>query len=73
MGSSWTASEEVARSFMNGVWRTFEGASVLLRTEAPAEAAICCPLMLDDRYSEAEYLVDRRRLSRVEVMERARN
>ena len=41
-----------------------------LKTEAPIEAVICSPAMLDDRYGEAEYLVDRRRLRQVDIAER---
>jgi hypothetical protein len=67
-GLSWTADEEVARSFMNGMCRRSEGGSVLLRTKASAEAVICS---LGDHSGEAEYVVDRRRLSSVEVIERA--
>ena len=70
-GLSWTSSEEVGRSFMNGIWRTLEDGSVLLKTEAPADAVICSPLMLGDHYGEAEYLVDRRRLAKVEIIDRA--
>jgi len=43
---------------------------VLLKTEAPAEAVICSPMIVNDGYGEQEYLVDRRRLSRVDVVER---
>jgi hypothetical protein len=46
------------------------GGSVLLETLAPAEAIICAPALLDDRYGEKEYIVDRRRLTFVNVIDR---
>jgi hypothetical protein len=39
-GLSWTSSEEVARSFVNSIWRTFNGGSLLLKTEAPANVRL---------------------------------
>ena len=44
-GLSWTEDSEVARSFADGPYRTFEGGSVLLRTVAPAKAIICAPAL----------------------------
>lgn len=69
-GPSWTESIEVARQYAEGTWRTFKGGSVLLETRAPPEAVICAPAMFDDRYAEREYIVDRRRLSAVKVVQR---
>jgi hypothetical protein len=40
-GLSWTA--ELAKSFANGIMRTHQGGSVVLKTHAPAEAIICAP------------------------------
>ena len=70
-GLSWSATAEVARQYASsGTYRTFAGGAVLLETFARPEAIICAPLMHDDRYSEQEYLVDRRRLRAVMVLER---
>ena len=43
---------------------------MLLRTIAPPEAIVCSLAVLGDEYGEQEYLVDRRRLGRVEVVRR---
>ena len=69
-GLSWTQTEEVGRSFAQGLWQVSEDGFVLLKTEAPAQAVICSPMIVNDGYGEQEYLVDRRRLSRVDVVER---
>ena len=74
-GLSWTASREVATGFAEGIWQTFDGGSVVLETDAPAEAVICALHLhsqaLDLRdYEESEYLVDRRKLEQVRVIER---
>jgi hypothetical protein len=70
-GLSWTTDEQVADGFAQGLWRTMEGGSVVLRAVAPPEAIICdASLVDDDRYGEAECLVDRRLLSRVDVIRR---
>lgn len=68
-GISWTANLEVARGFANGIWRTFEGGSLVVTTLAPPEAVISVPGEEEDRYAEEEYLVDRR-LLKVDVAER---
>jgi hypothetical protein len=74
-GLSWTASREIAAGFAQGIWQTFDGGSVLLETDAPTAAVMCAlhlhPKALDLRdYEEAEYLVDRRWLKKVCVIER---
>jgi hypothetical protein len=70
-GPSWTESIEVARQYAErGFWRTFQGGSVLLETEAPPQAIICAPAMFDDHYAEQEYVVDRRRLTGIKVVQR---
>lgn len=68
-GMSWSASPQVADEFATNrpFPRSFQGGSVLLRAEAPPEAIICAP-GVDN--GEEEYLVDRRRLGRVEVLAR---
>jgi hypothetical protein len=69
-GMSWSARRDVAEGFALGIWRRFRGGSVLLETLAPAEAIICVPHLHDDTFEEAEYLVDRRRLSSVKILAR---
>jgi hypothetical protein len=69
-GLSWSADRGVGESFAQGLWQTCEGGSVLLESAAPAGAIICSPAMLGTDRDEAEYLVDRRRLARVAVLQR---
>ncbi len=68
-GLSWSMNRDVAETFAHGMWRTCQGGSVVLCTQAPAKAIICAAhLHLNDIYQEAKLLVDRRLLSRVEVL-----
>lgn len=69
-GMSWSSDRSTAEGFARGVWQAHEGGSVLLKTLAPAEAIFCAPALLGDEFAEGEYLVDRRRLVRVEVLKR---
>jgi hypothetical protein len=69
-GQAWTTDVKVARNAALGPFRSFEGGSVLLKTIASRQAIISAPAHGEDRYGEQEYLVDRRRLERVEVVER---
>ena len=69
-GMSWTASREVAEGFAEGMWRIFQGGSVVLAVEAPPDSIICALALLDNSYGEDEYLVDRRRLRNVRVLRR---
>jgi hypothetical protein len=69
-GMSWTGERTVAEGFALGAWRTFEGGSVLLEAMVPAQSVICSPHLLGDQLQEREYLVDRRRLGKVRVIER---
>jgi hypothetical protein len=69
-GWSWSDRAEVARGFANGFQRTCRGGSVLIKTRASAAAIISAPALLNNRYGEEEYIVDRRHLSVVEVRER---
>jgi hypothetical protein len=69
-GPSWSSDEGVARSFAEGNWRVSAGGSVLLKTVAPPDAIICAPTLHDASYGEFEYLVERRKLKKVEVVER---
>jgi hypothetical protein len=69
-GLSWTGERAVAEDFANREWRTTEGGSVVLQTLASPEAIICAPCLHDDGYGENEYLIDRRRLGGVTVLQR---
>jgi hypothetical protein len=69
-GFAWTASREVAWRFANGMYRMYEGGTVLMETQAPVDAIISSPTHHGDAYGEAEYLVDRRHLKGVRVLER---
>ena len=70
-GLSWTSSADIAHSFAeNGFYRTFDGGSMLLETLAPPAAIICAPSLIDLRYGEKEYIVDRRHLTVVTVIDR---
>jgi hypothetical protein len=68
-GISWSASREVAESHAQGLWRHCRGGSVVLQTLAAPDAVISRIGHDEDRYGEAEYLVDRRRLRRVFILE----
>jgi hypothetical protein len=69
-GLAWSASKRVARDHARRDWQATKGGSVLLQAYAPKEAIICAPHLLNDRYAEQEYVVDRRRLTDVRVIER---
>ena len=70
-GLSWTSSRKVARSFADGIFcRTSKGGSCLLETYAPHDAVICAPGLLNNDYGKDEFIVDRRRLKRVDILER---
>ena len=70
-GLSWTPSADIAHSFAeNGFYRTFDGGSMLLETLAPPAAIICAPALVDNKYAEKEYIVDRRHLTVVTVIDR---
>ncbi len=70
-GISWTRDLAVAREFAAGEMRSCVGGSVVLRAAVPANAIIFSPhLSGSDTYGESEYLVDRRGLGVVGVIER---
>lgn len=70
-GLSWSLSIEVADGFATSpVRRQADGGTVLLRAVVQPEAIICMIPKTDDIYGEAECLVDRRLLTRVEVLRR---
>jgi hypothetical protein len=68
-GMAWTADVGVAIDFANRWYRQSTGGSVVLKTHAPTDAIICAPGLIDNAYGEHEYVVDRRRLGRVEVVD----
>lgn len=69
-GPSWTADRDVARSFAITASARSRGGGVLLAAVVEPAAIIAAPAILDDRYGEHEYIVDRRFLSKVRVVER---
>ena len=69
-GASWTSTQSVAEGFARGNKRCYEGGSVVLVTVAPPEAIVCAPAVLANGYGEDEYLVDRRKLKQVDVINR---
>jgi hypothetical protein len=69
-GWSWSANPDTARDFAMGPYREFEGGSVLLEADVSADAIICAPATLGDDYGEEEFIVDRRKLKSVRVLER---
>ena len=70
-GIAWTSSREVAESYgLRTIRRSCDGGTVLLASDVPADAILCAVPEHEDRYGEVEYLVDRRRLERVEVLAR---
>lgn len=67
-GLSWTASRAVAEGHAKGLWRHYQGGSVLLKTLAQPDAIISRIPGDEDRYGEIEYLVDRRLIHRVTIV-----
>jgi hypothetical protein len=69
-GMSWTGNRSVGESFAIK-YSSYSAGSVLLERMAPAEAIICAPSLLTESFThEDEYLIDRRRLRGVRVLER---
>ncbi|MGH6670443.1 MAG: hypothetical protein ACRECV_00525 [Xanthobacteraceae bacterium] len=70
-GLSWTTDVDQARGFARG-WRIADGGSVLLETMAEPDAIIAAPAEHENMLcpEECEYIVDRRRLGKVKVLER---
>jgi hypothetical protein len=69
-GFSWSKSKSTAEGFARGVWQTFEGGSVLLTAHAAPNAIICDIGSILRRSGECEILIDRRKLTNVEVLQR---
>lgn len=69
-GPSWSSKRSVAEMFARGLNRCPETGGVVLRTLAPAHAILAGPTRGLHMDEEAEYIVDRRQLEEVEVIER---
>jgi hypothetical protein len=70
-GVSWSLREDVAdHHARRSEWRSSKGGSVVLCAHAPAAAIIAKIPKAEDRYAEAEVLIDRRMLGRVKVLRR---
>jgi hypothetical protein len=69
-GTSWTASKKVALGLALSHREMSIGGTVLLKTDAPAEAIIARVPKEADQYGEHEYWVDRRQLRKVKVVKR---
>jgi hypothetical protein len=71
-GLSWTTNIQVARSFAERNAERTRDDGVVLRTVASRTSLICAPAQLNNRFGEDEFVVDRRKLKVVEVVERFR-
>jgi len=69
-GFAWTTEEETARMFASGLQASYGEGGVLLATGAPANAIIAGPSPHSLYLGEHEYVVDRRKLPRIEVLKR---
>ena len=69
-GTAWTDRNEVASMFARGLNAIPEGGGVLISTIAPASAIIAGPGRHSVYLGEHEYVVDRRQLTEVVVLER---
>jgi hypothetical protein len=70
-GIAWSADRDTAMRFAREPWHNGrKGGSVLLETLAPREAIISSTHLIGDHYGEQEYLLDRRRLKSVKVIDR---
>jgi hypothetical protein len=68
-GASWTTDRETAEAFATGALQTSADGSVLLVADAPAFAIVCALSEQVDDLEAGEFIVDRRRLKRVRVLE----
>jgi hypothetical protein len=69
-GSAWTTDKEVACMFGSGLNAMHPGGGVLLSTDAPARAIIAGPDQHSLYLGEHEYVVDRRMLGKITMLER---
>src|SRR5262249_37389070 len=68
-GLAWTTDRKIAtRHALAGKHRMTPGGSVLLKSYVPNSAIITTSHFVGDYYGEEEYVVDRRRLKKVEVL-----
>lgn len=72
-GMAWSSDRQVATAFARNRADLYEGGTVLLETVAAPEAVISAPALLLPGASVDEYVVDRRRLRAVRVLERFKN
>jgi hypothetical protein len=72
-GLDWTPERDVAASHAY-TWQLHPGGGVLLQADASSRAIISAPFLLEDApalaKAEAQYIVDRRRLRNVRVMQK---
>lgn len=68
-GMSWSSSRKIAKEFAIGGASLYLDGTVLLKSIVPSEAIIVYASLYND-VGEEEYIVDRRKLLRVEVLER---
>lgn len=72
-GMSWSSDRHVAAGFARNSADKYAGGTVVLEVLAPPEAIISAPGLLLPATSVDEYVVDRRRLPKVSVLERFSN
>lgn len=68
-GMSWSSNLKAARYFANDREKSYLDGTCILEAEVAPEAIISCIHEFDPENGEFEYLVDRRRLGRVRVVE----
>jgi len=72
-GLNWTADRDVAASHAYA-WQLHPGGAILLQADAPKRAIISAPFLLEDApalaKAETQYIVDRRRLRNVRVIQK---
>lgn len=72
-GISWSSDRQVAADFARNSANRYEGGTVVLQVLAPPEAIISAPGLMLPQQSVDEYLVDRRQLPKVSVVDRFAN
>ncbi len=69
-GMAWSSDIATARAFADSARRYCVEGSVLVSAAVPKEAVIFAPAMGENAYGEDEYIVDRRMLGPVRVLQR---
>jgi hypothetical protein len=69
-GACWSSKREVAEIFASERASHYTNGTVLLETDAPADAIISATHLLHNDFGEFEHVVDRRRLTSVRVLKR---